>query len=197
MNYIGSKTIETERLILRKTEESDLKILWLILCDKEVSKYYLTSKINYDWHKELPWQLAKLSHANDNDVFQWSIIKKDTSQCIGQISVQERRTEDSSITSKDIRGIGWFITPKEQKKGYAYEAATAILKYMFEEVEISAIQTGAAVENVNSWHLMEKLGFIRRTEKLHKTKYTLIDRPVECYSYGITKEEYNNLKRNS
>lgn len=192
MNYIGSKTIKTERLILRSTEESDLKPLWQILCDKEVSKYYLTSKINYDWEKEIPWQMKKLKHAKDNDVFNWSIIKKDANKCIGQISLQERNTEDKNITSKDIRGIGWFIEPKEQRKGYAYEATNAILKYMFNEVEIKEIQTGAAIDNPASWKLMEKLGFKRESDKKYKVKYTLIDDLVDCYVYKLTKEEYHN-----
>ena len=53
MNFIGSKKIETDRLILRPTEESDLKTLWGILLDTGVNKYYLTSKINSDWNKPL------------------------------------------------------------------------------------------------------------------------------------------------
>jgi len=187
MNFIGSKTIETERLILRATEESDLKPLWKILCDSNINKYYLTSKLNTDWEKELPWQLKKLEHAKDKDVFQWSIILKDTNECIGQISVQEK---DNSYP-KDIRDIGWFINPKVQRKGYAYETAIAILDYMFNEVGISAIKTGAAIINEPSWKLMEKLGF-KRKEEIYKTKYTFIEEQVDCYSYELTKEDFDN-----
>lgn len=43
MKYFGSKTLETKRLILHKTEEKDLKELWNILCIDCVNKYYLTS----------------------------------------------------------------------------------------------------------------------------------------------------------
>ena len=57
MNFIGSKKIETDRLILRSTEESDLKTLWEILLDTGVNKYYLTSKINRDWDKEKIFQM--------------------------------------------------------------------------------------------------------------------------------------------
>ena len=49
MNFLGSKTIETKRLILHKTEERDLKKLWSILLIEDVSKYYLTAKINNNW----------------------------------------------------------------------------------------------------------------------------------------------------
>lgn len=183
MNFIGSKKIETERLILKSTEESDLKVLWQILCIPEVNRYYLTCKLHRNWEDEKKWQYMKLDHANDTDVFQWSIILKDTNECIGQISVQEKDDD------KSIRDIGWFINPKFQRKGYAFETADAILKYMFEEVKINAIETSSAVCNPASWKLMEKLGFTRRTEKTHINHYTF-GGDIEGYSYGITKEEY-------
>ena len=39
MKDLGSKTLETERLILRKTEEKDLKRLWEVLWIEDVNKY--------------------------------------------------------------------------------------------------------------------------------------------------------------
>ena len=52
MKYIGSKVLETDSLVLRPTREKDLKVLWKILLDENVSRYYLTSKINSDWEEE-------------------------------------------------------------------------------------------------------------------------------------------------
>ena len=89
MKYIGSKILETDNLILRPTQEKDLKILWEILLDENVSRYYLTSKINSDWEEEKKWQYKKLSHALDKDVFQWSIVLRPENRCIGQVSCLE------------------------------------------------------------------------------------------------------------
>ena len=44
MKYIGSKVLETDHLILRPTCEDDLKVLWTILLDERVSRYYLVVK---------------------------------------------------------------------------------------------------------------------------------------------------------
>ena len=82
MKYIGSKVLETDNLILRLTQEDDLKVLWQILLDENVSRYYLTSKINKKWEEEKKWQYKKLSHALDKDVFQWSIVLKSVDKCI-------------------------------------------------------------------------------------------------------------------
>lgn len=189
MKMLGSKTIETERLILRSTEEQDLKTLFEILLISEVNKYYLTTKIGKTFEEDYIWQMKKLERAKNNDVFQWSIIKKEDNTCIGQISVQTK--ENSSI---DIRDIGWFIDPKEQRKGYAYEAAKNVLNYMFNEVDIKAIETSSAVCNPASFHLMEKLGFNKRGNEVHKQKYTFVEEMVDCYSYGITKEKYKEVE---
>lgn len=43
MNLIGSKTIETERLILKSSKMEEQKRLWEILMIPEVNKWYLTS----------------------------------------------------------------------------------------------------------------------------------------------------------
>ena len=60
MKYIGSKVLESENLILRPTKEEDLKVIWNILCDIDVAKYYLVGKINYNWDQEKEWQYKKL-----------------------------------------------------------------------------------------------------------------------------------------
>lgn len=49
MKYLGSKRLECDELILRSTLESDLKVLWKILCNRDVLKYYLVGKFNLNW----------------------------------------------------------------------------------------------------------------------------------------------------
>ena len=190
MKLLGSKIITTERLILRPTEKQDLRILYDILMIPEVNKYYLTSKIGLSWKEEEPWQLKKLARAKDNDVFQWSIVKKEDNSCIGQLSIQEKGNHPI-----EIRDIGWFIDPKEQRKGYGVEAAEAGIKYMFDHVGITSIETSSAIVNEASWKLMEKLGFRRRENAEYMNdNYTFLDEPVKCYRYGLTKEEYTKRK---
>ena len=185
MKYIGSKVLETDNLILRPTHEEDLKVLWKILFDENVSRYYLTSKINKNWEEEKKWQYKKLSHALDNDVFQWSIVLKDEDKCIGQVSCQkiEGNIDDS------VRDVGWFLDSEFHGHGYGSEAAKGMLDYMFNKVEIRKIETSAAVVNSPSWKIMEKLGF-HRTGEIKKCKYTMLPDPVDCYCYEIIREEY-------
>ena len=199
MNLIGSKIIETERLILKPQTMQEQKRLWEILMIPEVNKVYLTTPAKFrdklkDWSKQEPFYEEKISHANDNDVFEWSIFLKETNECIGKIDYHEYSKEDNEINDLSIRGVGWYIDPIHQGKGYGTEAAKHTLKYMFEEVEISKIITGAAIDNPASWKIMDRLGYT----KLPQTKlvtYTYLDEPVEIYTYEITKEQYNRLEQ--
>ena len=185
MNLQWSKTLETDRLLLHKTEEKDLKELWKILCIEDVSKYYLTTKINYDWENEKEWQYKKLEESSNGDIFRRTIETKDSKRIIGQITLPE----EPDLNNIEIRDIWWFISPKFQKKWYAYEAALEILKYMFLEVRIKSIKTASAIVNPNSWKLMEKLGF-KRLNKTKFIKYTLIEKEIEAYKYELTKSDF-------
>ena len=196
MKFLGSKTLETERLILRKTEEQDLKQLWTILLDKEVSLLYLVGKIHDNWDEEKDFQYKKLKHASDNDVFCWTVVLKETGECIGQVMSQE------AGDNKAIRDVGWFIKKDCWHKGYAYESTKAMLEYMFNEVEIDMIDTCAAIENDASNALMNKHGFKKVEGKTKTVNYTFAGEK-ECYIYYLTKDMYkekeatasNNLTR--
>ena len=198
MNYIGSKQIETERLLLKAQTMQEQKRLWEILMMPEVNKYFLTVPAKFrekllDWNKQEKYYKMDMEHANDSDIFRWSIFLKDTGECIGRVSCHEGHDEDSNVTDPSIRGVGWLIDPAFQGKGYATEAAIAMIDYMFIEVGINEIRTGAAIVNPASWMIMEKLGFVRQN-KTKMVQYTFLDEPIEDYSYTITKEQWLDLR---
>ncbi len=199
MNYLGSKQIETTRLLLKAQTMLEQKRLWEILMMPEVNKYFLTVPPKFrekllDWNEQEKYYKMDMEHANDSNIFRWSIFLKETGKCIGRISCHEGHDEDSNITDSSIRGVGWLIDPAFQGKGYATEAAMAIINYMFTQVDINEIRTGAAIVNPASWRIMEKLGFIRQ-DKTKMVQYTFLDEPVEDYSYILTKEQWLSLNK--
>ena len=96
--------------------------------------------------------------------------------------LDEDKHEDESIIDPAIRGVGWLIDPKYQNKGYATEAAKAMIDFMFKECKIKKIITGAAIGNPASWKVMEKLGF-KRQEETKMVQYTFLDKETEIYLY--------------
>ena len=47
MNYLGSKTLETERLVLKAGTMKEQKRLWEILMIPEVNRYFLSVPIKF------------------------------------------------------------------------------------------------------------------------------------------------------
>ena len=199
MKYLGSKTIETERLILKAMTMEEQHYLWSVLMIPEVNRYYLTVPSKFreklkDWETQKVYYEGDIEHANDPDVFRWSVFLKETGECIGKVGCHLSSSEGYDTDNPASRGVGWYLDPKQSGKGYGYEAAKAMMDYMFGECEIDEIRTGAAIINPASWKIMEKYGF----ERLDETKmvyYTYLDEPVEDYQYYITREMY--LEKNT
>lgn len=198
MKLLGSKKIETKRLILRKSSMKEQKRLWEILMIPEVNKWYLTSakkhacdKEYWLWECQKKFYQMKVDCADNNDVFCWSIfIKKEFSnsgkeEVIGQIS--SPMLEDDN----KFRDIGWYINPEYQRIGLAFEAASEVVKYLFEDIKISAIISSAVKDNFGSCRLFEKLGFIKTGEVKKKSPYTFYEGELVFSLYELNEEIYN------
>lgn len=55
--------------------------------------------------------------------------------------------------------IAWYMDPSYWNRGYAFEAATAVLSYTFETLGFVRVSAQIAEDNHASGHLAEKLGF--------------------------------------
>ncbi len=199
MKCLGSKTLETERLILKAQTMDEQHYLWSVLMNPDVNRYYLTVPKKYrdklkEWDIQKEYYQEEMEHANDLDVFKWSVFLKDTGECIGRVSCQEARSDGYEVNDPSIRGVGWYIDPKYKGHGYGNEAAKAMMDYMFEECEIDEIKTGAAIQNPASWKIMERFGFVR-LDNTKMVEYTFVDEPVEDYQYCLTKEMYFENKK--
>ena len=87
--------------------------------------------------------------------------------------------------------IGWRLGSQFWNNGYATEAANAVLKYAFENLNLNEIVSFTTVENIRSRRVMEKIG-------LHRNLQDDFDHPKLDKShalcrhvlYRILKDEY-------
>lgn len=204
MNLIGSKTIETERLVLRSSKMKEQKRLYEILMIPEVNKWYLTSgkkhandKDYWTWNNQSKFYESKVNKSDNIDVFGWSIFLKkeftesNKEEVIGQVTAQENGND---IT---IRDVGWYIDPKYQRKGYAKEAAKAMIDYMFKEVEIEKIISGAVKDNIGSCKIFDNLGFTNIGEEQEISPYTFYDGVLTFSKYELDKKRYYENNKNN
>ena len=215
MNNIRPYDMETSRLLIKVPSMDEQHDLWKILNDVRINRYYFPtpnrifkkyelSKDNIDdlkkarelfltefgdWNLQKPFYEKKIEAINDGDdnqIFTFSIFLK-TGEVIGQMTIQPN---DEYPDNPEIRDMGWFINPKYQGKGYCTEAATKILDFMFNEVEIEKIDTSTAIINKPSWSILEKLGF-KRTGEYNFTYYDEDGNTLRMYKYVCDKDSFN------
>jgi ribosomal-protein-alanine N-acetyltransferase len=84
----------------------------------------------------------------------WMIIKKETSEIIGDIGFKGFNVEDGNAD------IGYGIIKEERRLGYAEEAATVLIEWAFSQEGVKEITAKIFIENISSSNLLQKLKFI-------------------------------------
>ncbi len=153
MKSVGTRTIETERLILRRFERSDAKSMmnnWI--SDEKVQSEY--GEPAYKTEVEVLELLNKyLSQYADDNYYRWAIIEKVSGEVIGQIAFY------LVYLRNHFAEIEYCIGAGHQRKGYATEATKAVIQYGFEMIGLHKIQICARTANIKSLGVIKKCGF--------------------------------------
>lgn len=186
MNKIGTKTIETERLILRKVKLEDYMSAYNNWCTNPKVAQYTTWEVhkNPEETKELFTMWEK--QYEDLSVFRWIVEIKDNKEIIGTIDVPESSRETNKF---DVFEIGYCYSEKSWGKGYGTESLKAVIKYLFEEVGAEVVYARHLSQNPASGKVMEKAGM--KYEGAQRGRY--VDRygvRNDMITYSILKEEY-------
>jgi ribosomal-protein-alanine N-acetyltransferase len=88
--------------------------------------------------------------------------------------------------------IGWVLHKDYHGRGYATEAATALLKYGFESMQLHRVIATCQPENIPSYRVMEKLG-MRREAFFRKCIYRGEGPWWDEYFYAILEDEWHQL----
>lgn len=153
LTHIGTDTIETERLILRKFKISDDEaMLKYWIADKKIQSLY--SEPVYTTKAEVDELLEKyINSYQKNDYYRWAIIEKNSGECIGQIAY-------FLVDSKNnFAEIEYCIGSDFQCKGYATEATKAVIQYGFDKINLHKVQICTKTINKPSKRVIEKCGF--------------------------------------
>lgn len=188
MNLIGTKSIETNRLLLRKVKKEDAKEAYNNWCSSDkVSKYVFWEKHkNVEETKEL-FEMWERDYEN-LDTFRWIVEIKDTNELIGTIDVMGKK-----YFKYDVCEIGYCYGEKFWNKGYASESLKAVIKYLFEEAGFEVGYANHLSNNPASGKVMEKAGL----NKEGILRGRMVDKNGirnDLVSYSITKDEYLNKK---
>ena len=152
IKHVGTNTIDTQRLVLRRFKYSDDKtMLKYWISDEKIQSLY--SEPVYTTKEEVKELLDKyIGSYEKDDYYRWAIIKKSSSECIGQIAyflVDSRN---------NFAEIEYCIGSHFQCKGFATEATKAVIEYGFNQMNLHKVQICTKTINVPSRRVIEKCG---------------------------------------
>ncbi|WP_369789123.1 GNAT family N-acetyltransferase [Rouxiella sp. WC2420] len=167
--------IETSRLILRGHVIDDFNTIADLWADPEMVRFIggVPSSREASWTRLLRyvghWQLMGFGY--------WVIIHKDSGQFVGEIGFADfQREMQPSMDNK--AEMGWVLSPKFHGKGYASEAAMAVLDWADTHIPLQVCCI-INPENGPSIRLAEKNGFTLQAETSYQgAKVRLFTRPV-------------------
>lgn len=152
MNHLGTKVLETERLILRPFVWEDHEAMYRNWeSDPEVTKYLRWS--HYTSLEDVGPVLQEWidSYAKP-DFYQWAIVPKAVGEPIGSISVVGY---DDRIGQPEI---GYCIGKPWWRQGFTSEALTAVIDFLIGEVGAARVESWHDPRNSNSGAVMKKCG---------------------------------------
>ena len=184
MNSIGTNTIITERLILRRFIYEDADDMLKIWVSKPEIQYMYSEPV-YTTKDEVNELLNKyISAYSQNDTYRWAIIERKSNKCIGQIAFFLVDTKNH------FAEIEYCIGPDYQKKGYMTEALKEIIKYGFDKIKLHKIQISTKENNMPSKRVIEKCGFTY--EGTLRDYFYFEDKYIDRLYFSMLKREYHN-----
>ncbi|MGN0498313.1 MAG: GNAT family N-acetyltransferase [Acutalibacteraceae bacterium] len=182
MNSIGTTTIETDRLILRRFTFDDANDMLKYWASKaEVQQMY--SEPVYSTIEEVNGLIQKyIEGYKSNDYYRWAVIEKTGKSCIGQIAYF------LVDTTNHFAEIEYCIGTEFQNKGYITEAARAIIRFGFEKIGLNKIQISTKSINAPSRRVIEKCGFTY--EGTLREYFYFNGKYVDRLYYSMLRNEY-------
>jgi RimJ/RimL family protein N-acetyltransferase len=145
--------VRTSRLTIRPVTPGDLPRLHEIRSQPEVTHWLSGRTTSYDDYVQrygTPARLASTLVYSDGDG-----IVGDLFLLVEAPWAQFEVREDARETQA---AIGWLVDPPYAGRGYATEAARALLGICFEDLGVRRVVAGAFAANAASVRVMEKIG---------------------------------------
>src|SRR3990167_7946651 len=147
--------IETERLIIRTWQESDIEPF--IRMNQDPLVMHFQSRHLTPEETRANVALYAKHHAQHGFGI-WAVEHKETGAFIGRIGISIPTFPNPC---NPCVMIGWFIASNYWGSGYATEGAQAVLDYAFTVLNIEEVVSFASASNAASINLMQKLGMHR------------------------------------
>lgn len=170
------------RLVLRRFTEADLAPFMAYRNDPAVAQYQSWEGCSQEAAASLIREQQTQEPGRPGEWFQIAIAKKEQGVLLGDCALHVHSPDARQAT------IGVSLAQENQGQGFATEALTCLLDYLFLQRQLHRVVADTDPQNISSWSLLERLGMRREGHLLQSLwfKGTWVDE----YQYAILRAEW-------
>ena len=152
MNHQGTKTLQTERLLLRRFGIEDAEEFYRnVTSDSKVNKF-LTWSLHKSVEETRELIIDWVERYENPERYCWAIVLKENDQLIGTIAAPTVKNRTETVEVTYCIGSAWWGL------GIVTEALSEVIRYLFEEILVNRIEAGYDIKNPASGRVLEKVG---------------------------------------
>lgn len=179
--------IETNRLILRTLEESDIDYMTIIDQDPKVCEFFPSIGTRESTEKIIKKSITDF-HEHSFSIY--AVTLKSTGEMIGWCGLNIPTFEAHFMPAVEI---AWRLASQHWNHGYATESAKAVLQYAFEKLKLNEVVSFTVPDNIRSRRVMEKIGLHHNfTDDFDHPKLEKLHPLCRHVLYRISKQEYES-----
>ncbi len=147
--------LETARLVIRTFDHGDADAWIAMLSDPEVRRFLPLGPVATTETFE---RALESRHTMEREISyaMWAAEERTTGRFIGQCGLRPANSMDENAGSET--DLGYHFARASWNRGFATEAAVAVLAHGLGTLGLDSIMAVAAPENIGSWRVMEKAG---------------------------------------
>lgn len=174
----------TERLVLREFEESDWEAVLDYQRDPLYLRYVAWEGRSPDDARAFVGKFIAQQQVKPRLKYQWTVVTRVDGLLIGNAGIRREKIDDHEAE------IGYEFAPRMWGRGYATEAATAVVAYGFKELGVHRVSAWCIAENAGSARVLEKLGM--RLEGRQREKERFKGRWWDALLYAVLEQEWHD-----
>ena len=152
MNHLGTKRLETSRLLLRPFAVEDAEAMFRNWAsDEEVTRF-----LSWPTHRSIADSEGILGEwagrYRENSFYNWAIVLKELGEPIGSIGVM-KQNDDVGLVH-----IGYCIGKRWWHQGLTSEAMKRVMDFFFDEAGVRRVESQHDPRNPHSGGVMKKCG---------------------------------------
>lgn len=148
--------LESERLLFRSHQATDLDAFCAMEGDAEVRRYVGGAPRTREAAEQRFWERAM--HPPDGRLAMWASVLKADDRYVGRCGLYPHIEGGGKVADEGV--LGFYLAREFWGRGLATEAGQAFVNFGFDELKLRRIVTSVQVENAASIRVLEKLGFV-------------------------------------